>query len=431
MNTSANASKSRSSLAHSYKYPPDQIVSAISTGNENFTTKEELQEFLENNFQLIMRSFRAKRKLSNIERVKISKGIIQYLLTNPERLLNTKELEHISTLISEVFVGELPSTYYRRYTQGRHASGKLHDAYNNYRTFLAKSGIIQRRTKSRFAASSESEADIDQVSQDANITELTKFMEGAGQLMDNEVVNPQDILESWRHTFSRRRQELKAAKTPELYLKKYPVLLQPKGHQLYLLDAEMLIRKPLSFEVPSAFVSSISGLVKTKHDSVVAILKLIEDEECRIKRTVIAFMLLPYMFPPPIVTSENALVKMTKAECMESFINHYPDIETAEAAVTKLLAKQTEMKPFIVFIGSPIKISWLVMGSTKYSFEDLNSCIKHAMAAYLALNITYPFASQKPWFLLQKYIFKVSLPSDHMLDNKVKTVANDLNLIAR
>lgn len=40
-------------------------------------------------------------------------------------------------------------TFYTGYSGGKHASGKLHDAYFNYRTKLAKNNLIQRRPKSK------------------------------------------------------------------------------------------------------------------------------------------------------------------------------------------------------------------------------------------------------------------------------------------
>lgn len=73
--------------------------------------------------------------------------------------LSTTELENISGLIAKVFVGELATTFYRKYSQGRHASGKLHDAYNNYRTMLAASGLIQRRPKTKTQTTDMSDQD--------------------------------------------------------------------------------------------------------------------------------------------------------------------------------------------------------------------------------------------------------------------------------
>ncbi|XP_075149978.1 uncharacterized protein LOC142224054 [Haematobia irritans] len=422
----------RASSGLSEMFQQNLVAWPYSSGNENFYTKEELQEFLENNHQVIIGSFKAKKKLTNIERVKLSKAIVQYLLTNPTRILRTKELEHISQLICEVFEGEIPSTYYRKFSQGRHASGKIHDAYNNYRSHLARSGIIQRRSKTMTVkASSESEADSDRVSEKAHCKEKTGEVSRAEQLLSTEL-NVDHCKESWRETYSQRRQQLKDLKSPELYIKKYPVLAQPNGYELYMLDVQLSINKPLILDLPPTFVSTMISLVKTRRESFSAILKAIADDDNEYRKSLVSIALLPFLFPPPIVKCQNGPLKLTKTECMDSFINHFEDVESAEIGVTNILSKQTEgLRPFIVFIGSPVTISWLVVGSTKYSFNDIGSCLKGALAAYIALKLEYPYASQKPWFLLQKYIFNISLPADHLMDHKVKTIANDLNLMER
>lgn len=107
------------------------------------------------------------------------------------------------------------------------------------------------------------------------------------------------------------------------------------------------------------------------------------------------------------------------------------DWESAESGIKTLLTKNTELYPFMVFIGSPISVAWVVIGHLKYSFNDLSSCMKCAISAYIALNVKYPQPSEKAWFFLQKYIFNISTSNDTSIENSVKTFANDLNLIAK
>lgn len=63
--------------------------------------------------------------------------------------MSPREFEKISESIINIFPGEMTKTYYSKYSGGIHASGKLHDAYFNYRSKLAKSNLIKRRTKTK------------------------------------------------------------------------------------------------------------------------------------------------------------------------------------------------------------------------------------------------------------------------------------------
>lgn len=45
----------------------------------------------------------------------------------------------------EIFPQEIPHTYYKPYCNGKLSTGKLYDAYNNYRTELSAAGIIKRK----------------------------------------------------------------------------------------------------------------------------------------------------------------------------------------------------------------------------------------------------------------------------------------------
>lgn len=56
-----------------------------------------------------------------------------------------EEFNLLAENICVVFPTEVPTTYYLKASEGRRARGKLYDAYNNYRNFLAKSGVITRR----------------------------------------------------------------------------------------------------------------------------------------------------------------------------------------------------------------------------------------------------------------------------------------------
>lgn len=57
-------------------------------------------------------------------------------------------------MIVEIFPKEIEGSYYKKYCEGKVASGKLWDAFNNYRSKLAKLGIIKRRARTNSPSSS-------------------------------------------------------------------------------------------------------------------------------------------------------------------------------------------------------------------------------------------------------------------------------------
>lgn len=91
-----------------------------------------------------------------------------------------------------------------------------------------------------------------------------------------------------------------------------------------------------------------------------------------------------------------------------------------------MLKKSTEHKPIIIFIGEPVAVVWVIVAHVKYTFEDICSSFKCAIAAFFALNIKYPTNSERPWLFLQKYLFNISTPYNKHVEDSIKTLANDL-----
>lgn len=160
--------------------------------------------------------------------------------------LSTVDLQNISEQIEQIFVGELATTFYRKYCQGRHASGKLHDAYNNYRTSLASSGLISRRSKTKPIVRELLNLD----EGDYHLCCLSfryvfkfllltvhntaadkKIIENALQTLKTET-HIENCVEAWKKTFSLRREQLQSEISTVAYIKQYPALEQPDGHIL-------------------------------------------------------------------------------------------------------------------------------------------------------------------------------------------------------
>lgn len=67
-------------------------------------------------------------------------GILFYLSR-----LSRENFENLAKTIVEVFPTEKEITYYKRYQDGQYASGKLWFAYNNLKSELAATGVIERK----------------------------------------------------------------------------------------------------------------------------------------------------------------------------------------------------------------------------------------------------------------------------------------------
>ncbi|XP_037956188.1 uncharacterized protein LOC119685863 [Teleopsis dalmanni] len=184
-------------------------------------------------------------------------------------MLHSLTLQKLAESICEVFTEELPETYYNKYCEGWHASGKLHDAYNNYRTRLAASGLITRRSKSTgrrvFREHKNNKISTDNVEDDI----LNLATE----------VNFDVALPLWQRTFEFRCNLLKTNISTSDFLQQFPVSAQSFGYKLFIEDTERMYGKPLNFDIPSNLLQSIlSKLPRTKSPATLQILELIENE---------------------------------------------------------------------------------------------------------------------------------------------------------
>ncbi|CAD7080222.1 unnamed protein product [Hermetia illucens] len=116
----------------------------------NLETKADVQSFLRTQCPSTMQFYYNKQSLAASDRINISKHIIRQLLSiNPNRMLQRSDFEKLAGFIVDIFSDEAADTYYRKYSNGKIASGKLYDAYTNQRKKLAKNGLIIRRPRKR------------------------------------------------------------------------------------------------------------------------------------------------------------------------------------------------------------------------------------------------------------------------------------------
>ncbi|XP_037952440.1 uncharacterized protein LOC119682936 [Teleopsis dalmanni] len=300
------------------------------------------------------------------------------------KTLSTVELEDLSFKICEVFPGEVATTYYQKFCQGRHAHGKLHDAYNNYRTSLAAAGLIVRRSKSktRVVETLDLDRDLQQLSTDIDIKRCQQ---------------------PWKKTSDYRIQLLNSTISTSDYIKTCPVLEQCNAYELILIDVELKYKKTLNITIPDAFYSSIIRKTKNiRSQTVEKIISLINNENDETQKSLLALMLVPFYFPTTTLRGKN--INLHEGE------NFYSQINSLDTN-----------QPRIILIGVPIQLSWVLVAHIKYCFPTIEKALVCAMSAYLGLNIKYPPVSEKAWFFLQKHMFQISTAYDNNLESRIST----------
>lgn len=131
-----------------------------------------------------------------------------------------------SIAIVQLFPGEICQTYYIPADNKFQTKGKLRDAYNNYRTSLAKLNQITRRVRRKPLEPADPNTLLSNISnknidKEKDLEFLHKFVEPR-----------ESICKAWQSTFEQRFNILESSVSTLEYIETFPALVQPKGHEL-------------------------------------------------------------------------------------------------------------------------------------------------------------------------------------------------------
>lgn len=140
----------------------------------------------------------------------------------------------------QAFPNETASAYFIPSQPNHAARGKLWNAYNNKRSFLGSSGIVQRRqhsnTKRKLHSDEDegSERTSDKIYVTENLIECKEFSL-------NSILDWNTLKEKWSDCHQERRKELLRDKmTPQFYMQKYSILKSNRGVDLMEIDVNIL-----------------------------------------------------------------------------------------------------------------------------------------------------------------------------------------------
>lgn len=127
-----------------------------------------------------------------------------------------------SIAIVKLFPGEIAETYYIPAENKFQTKGKLRDAYNNYRTSLAKLNQITRRVRRKTLQPVDINI-IAETNRDTlkDVDFLQKFVEPW-----------EEVGQAWRSTYEHRYKILEGTISTLEYLEQFPPIVQPKGYEL-------------------------------------------------------------------------------------------------------------------------------------------------------------------------------------------------------
>ncbi|XP_018371850.1 PREDICTED: uncharacterized protein LOC108766828 [Trachymyrmex cornetzi] len=113
---------------------------------------------------------------------------------------------------------------------------------------------------------------------------------------------------------------------------------------------------------------------------------------------------------------ESVEEKLLKQQERQSFILHVDTEANLEDAVINAQSNQGSIKPFISVVGSirSPKRYYSIIGRARYEVPSVIEALELAFKIYIVYDFSYPKATLNVWLLIQKTLFKVSLPGEKL-----------------
>lgn len=206
------------------------------------------------------------------------------------------------------------------------------------------------------------------------------------------------------------------------YVTKWPVLKHPSGYSLLELDFNSIYPdKELSLLTNwGVFVDTIIQLGQDLTDPVgkdcYALAQTVTNPG---SKGVLALSILPALCPPTTkvkgVAKQRLLVSNSRAGLLLHVTGTAAIAEQLNARREILYAEKKKSQPFLVVVGpnlANIKEFYVDVSGILYRINSLAKAVDVCFKAIIALHVSYPPESKKPWMMIQRVLYNITSEYD-------------------
>ncbi|GAB0098180.1 hypothetical protein DMENIID0001_138890 [Sergentomyia squamirostris] len=320
--------------------------------------------------------------------------------------ISTHRFTKLRDQICEAFPNETPDVYYTPYNKLTRSlsTGKLYAAFNSFK---------RRWKESQKTTDGKDDEDSDEPSTSDVSPEIRELLNVAS-ITDK-------ALQLWKKTHTYRQKLLSNPKyTMSKYYDQFPLLKQPNGYQLLLLDFDMMHKnhtKNLLKNWPQANQELICMARKKMNK------EKFRELSVSCPNDILGFLLLTYHLPMAYKTSKNPQlqkrIRLCREEIQEELILHVKDNESLwnvlECDNEQRVEAGFPINPRIIFVGqdfAAISKVYVEIDMNMYEMKNPLSAIDTYLKVSMALNITYPNEVKQIWTFMQHYVYKIKTAKD-------------------
>ncbi|XP_046810080.1 uncharacterized protein LOC111686549 [Lucilia cuprina] len=365
------------------------------------------------------------RPLENKHRTTIAKAIIDECLNfQPERVLKRQDFFTLTDNLIQAFPNEIASAYFIPSQPNHAARGKLWNAYNNKRSFLGSSGIVQRRQHNNAKRKHQSDEDEggsertnDKVYHTDNAVECKDFA-------INSILDWDTLQQKWSDSHQERRKELLRDKMPpQYYMQKYSILKSNRGIDLMEIDVNILHPTVVNINNWLALHEKVieMGRKLQKIEQLPRLLENINSSNDEKYRASLALLILPYIFPYNARRNEFN-EKASKVEIQNRFIKEFASLDDLRADTDC-----ADLQIRFVHFSQQINYAEFKICGHIFKCVDLLEALSSLFHYTVALNIEYPKICLHIWQFIQLAIFQIEIQG--YKQPNVESIINDLYMI--
>ncbi|KAK3925134.1 Halomucin [Frankliniella fusca] len=376
----------------------------------------------------VLSSFKKKKYLTNDDRGTISGIVCPWLLTASQYRPTHSHYMTLANKIVKLFPSEERKQWYiapKEEGPGQKCKkGKLPMRIKNNKSTLVKKGALKGRSKN-----DKDRSDVDPTISESELEIISKeWLKRNFEPFDQVKIH-------WRRCRSPRIKELVYSQlSPAAYVEKWSDLLKlPNGYELILQDFEslheilpekygvlegksenlMLNWNNFSSKVVEIMKSDLKRKQRSEHE---AMLAAAVNENSR------DFLILRIL--PDIcklnswVKLGNARIKPTSVESQNAFILHVTEAAEFQQCIrerrNRFEALKAPIQPYITVVSDEetITATYVVVDEIYWKVSSVLKALDVCWKACFCLNCNYSPEAQHLWLLIQKTLYKVSLPED-------------------
>ncbi|XP_065368981.1 uncharacterized protein LOC135961410 [Calliphora vicina] len=364
------------------------------------------------------------RPLENKHRTTIAKAVIDECLNfQPERVLKRQDFFTLTDNLVQAFPNEIASAYFIPSQPNHAARGKLWNAYNNKRSFLGSSGIVQRRQHSNVKRKLQSDEDEGSEKTNDKIYVTEKLVESKDFCL-NSILDWDTLQQKWSQCHQERRNELlKDKMPPQYYMQKYSILKSNRGVDLMEIDVNILHPTVVNISnwlsLHEKVIEMGRKLQKVEH--IPRILENIDSSNDEKYRASLALVILPYIFPYNARRNEFN-EKASKYDTQKRFIKEYASLDDLNADI-----ECAELQIRFVHCSQQINYAEFKICGHVFKCVDLLEALSSIFHYSVALDMEYPKICQHIWQFIQLAIFQIEIQG--CKQPNVESTINDLYMI--